>query len=222
MTLAPEPTPMREDVRQAVSAAIIKERDKPLQGPEHGAWDRGRRAGLSEAARIARRVEAERLAQTTRPGTADEHSRFWLIIREPGMIPDRKGPFKITDTAKVLREFMTANPNAFIDYLTVTSDGEPYVDHGPQVLQMTDGRSMATARKHNERVKAEAITAMRDGVDGGMVEVPREVVAFLKGEGPLDGQWFGDPKPVGEPGNFWWRKHLPNLAALSRKGEVTG
>lgn len=59
---------------------------------------------------------------------------------------------------------------------------------------------------------------MREGVDRGMVEVPREVVAFLKGEGPLGGQWFGDPKPAGERGNFWWRKHLPNLAALSRKG----
>lgn len=67
-----------------------------------------------------------------------------------------------------------------------------------------------------------SLAAMREGVDRGMVEVPREVVAFLKGEGPLDGQWFGDPKPVGECGNFWWRKHLPNLAALSRKGEVTG
>ena len=63
-----------------------------------------------------------------------------------------------------------------------------------------------------------AIAAMREGVDRGMVEVPREVVAFLKGEGPLGGQWFGDPKPAGERGNFWWRKHLPNLAALSRKG----
>lgn len=92
--------------------------------------------------------------------TVGESNRFWLIIREPGTIPNRKGPFKITDTAKVLREFMAANPNAFIDYLTVTPDGEPYVDHGPQVLQMADGRSMSVGRKHNERVKAAALRTL--------------------------------------------------------------
>lgn len=34
-----------------------------------------------------------------------------------------------------------------------------------------------------------------------------EVIAFLQGEGPLQGVWFGE-KPEGERGNFWWRKHL--------------
>jgi hypothetical protein len=108
-------------------------------------------------------TEAEYAGLRARPDAQDEVERFWLIIREPGMVPDCKGPFKITDTAKVLPEFMAANPHAFIDYLTVTRDGEPYVDHGPQVLQMTDGRSMAVGRRHNERVKAVALAAMREG-----------------------------------------------------------
>lgn len=60
-----------------------------------------------------------------------------------------------------------------------------------------------------------------DGVD----EIAREnsmtsetnlepVFAFLLGEGPLDGVWFGDRSnhPT-EKGAFWWRKHL--RAALS-------
>lgn len=83
----------------------------------------------------------------------DLTARFWLIVREPGCVPDRKGPFIIADTAKVLREFMAANPTAFIDYLTVGPDGSPDVEHGPLVLQYTDGRSMSVGRKHNERVR---------------------------------------------------------------------
>jgi hypothetical protein len=34
-----------------------------------------------------------------------------------------------------------------------------------------------------------------------------EVIAFLKGEGPLDGVWFGEPHPSGKP--YWWRTLLP-------------
>ena len=40
----------------------------------------------------------------------------------------------------------------------------------------------------------------------------KEVAAFLLGEAPLDGAWFGDTRPS-EHGQFWWRKHL--RAALS-------
>ena len=41
-----------------------------------------------------------------------------------------------------------------------------------------------------------------------------EVVAFLMGEGPLEGCWFGE-KPETERGNFWWRKHLRAALAAS-------
>ena len=49
-----------------------------------------------------------------------------------------------------------------------------------------------------------------DGVEhksGLTVSVPHTVIAFLLGEGPLDGVWFGEKHPT-EFGNFWWRKHL--------------
>ena len=38
----------------------------------------------------------------------------------------------------------------------------------------------------------------------------KEVAAFLLGEAPLDGFWFGERHPAG---GFWWREHL--RAALS-------
>lgn len=87
-------------------------------------------------------------------------SKFWLIIREPGLVPDQKGPWPLEQTATILREFMAANPKSFIDYLTIGPDGSPYVDHGPQVLQMTDGRSMSVGRKHNARVREAATDAL--------------------------------------------------------------
>ena len=33
----------------------------------------------------------------------------------------------------------------------------------------------------------------------------KEVAAFLLGEAPLDGFWFGERHPAG---GFWWREHL--------------
>ena len=40
-----------------------------------------------------------------------------------------------------------------------------------------------------------------------MTATLKEVVAFLTGEAPLDGVWFGGVHPT-ERGAFWWRKHL--------------
>lgn len=48
--------------------------------------------------------------------------------------------------------------------------------------------------------------------DPGLVERLREMVAFLCGEAPLNGVWFGDV-PEGERGPFWWRKPLRELIA---------
>ena len=47
------------------------------------------------------------------------------------------------------------------------------------------------------------------------------VFAFLLGEAPLDGRWFGDKSPVsrgGRPMPYWWRSHL--RAALSDERSV--
>lgn len=40
-----------------------------------------------------------------------------------------------------------------------------------------------------------------------VVQALRDLLAFLLGEAPLDGVWFGDPHPA-EKGKFWWRTHL--------------
>lgn len=44
----------------------------------------------------------------------------------------------------------------------------------------------------------------------------REVLAFLAGEGPLDGVYFGEAHPT-DRGLFWWRKYLPALSAAKLK-----
>ena len=55
------------------------------------------------------------------------------------------------------------------------------------------------------------------------VVISRELLAFLCGDGPLDGHYFGE-KPEHERGNFWWRKHLraAEQAALEQAGEPVG
>lgn len=40
----------------------------------------------------------------------------------------------------------------------------------------------------------------------------KELISFLRGEGSLDGVWFGDRHPT-EKGAYWWRRRLPALAA---------
>jgi hypothetical protein len=97
------------------------------------------------------------VAEGLREGLTD---LFWLIVREPGMVPDRKGPWPHRDTAKVMREFIAARPRAFIDVLTIGPDGTPDVQHGPEALQMADARSMSIGSKHNVRVRAAAEDAL--------------------------------------------------------------
>jgi len=42
-----------------------------------------------------------------------------------------------------------------------------------------------------------------------------DVVAFLLGEGPLHGSWFGDTRPPDTQGNYWWRSHLRKAFSAS-------
>ncbi|WP_303763854.1 hypothetical protein [Sphingobium yanoikuyae] len=60
--------------------------------------------------------------------------------------------------------------------------------------------------------------AVKPATDG--VFISRELLAFLCGDGPLDGHYFGE-KPDHERGNFWWRKALraAENAALEQAGE---
>jgi hypothetical protein len=43
---------------------------------------------------------------------------------------------------------------------------------------------------------------------GDAVSVRADVIAFLHGESPLEGHWYGESWPPLE-GKFWWRKYLP-------------
>jgi hypothetical protein len=54
------------------------------------------------------------------------------------------------------------------------------------------------------RAVAQAALATQEAL--GLVLVPAEVLRFLRGDGPLEGCWFGDRK---DGQGFWWRKHLP-------------
>lgn len=91
--------------------------------------------------------------------------KFWLFLREPGCVPQRKGPWNKDRSADVLREFIRARPTAYIDYVWIGHLGYPEVQHGPEVLQMIDGRSMSVGRKHNERVRV-AEAARKETTDG--------------------------------------------------------
>lgn len=71
----------------------------------------------------------------------------WLILREPGKVPERKGPFRPEAMKATLREFMEARPSAFITVVDV-SDGEIIVEDGPQCLEILDMRCSPTAKKH--------------------------------------------------------------------------
>lgn len=44
----------------------------------------------------------------------------------------------------------------------------------------------------------------------------REMLAFLNGEGPLDGVYFGERHPT-ENGVYWWRKRLSVLTSLAAR-----
>lgn len=46
----------------------------------------------------------------------------------------------------------------------------------------------------------------------GPTQRARSIISFLRGEGPIDGNWFGE-KPADAKGNFWWRKYLTEIEA---------
>lgn len=75
-------------------------------------------------------------------------NKFWLELREPGKVPQRKGPFDVCRTAATLREFMSARPSAFITVVTVDEFGTPDFEDGPEALACADFRSASTARRH--------------------------------------------------------------------------
>jgi hypothetical protein len=79
--------------------------------------------------------------------------RFWIIVRDPGCVPDMKGPWPIAVMAKTLREFMDARPTSLLTVLTISEDGCPSVQDAPECLMMLDGRSMSRSSKHIQTSK---------------------------------------------------------------------
>lgn len=74
--------------------------------------------------------------------------RFWLILREPHCVPERKGSWPIERLKSTLVEFMSARPGAFITVLTVDDDYTPLVQDAPEALMMLDFRYRYRARRH--------------------------------------------------------------------------
>lgn len=157
---------MTADTDQPTLAVTQADREAAA-GVAHGfnrhILESGMRTGMQDHHAIVQAFARHRTNSEPRPAgdlrgaLAD---RFWLIVREPGMVPDRKGPWPHRDTAKVMREFIAARPRAFLDVLTIGPDGTPDVQHGPEALQMADARSMTVGSKHNARVRAAADEAL--------------------------------------------------------------
>jgi hypothetical protein len=97
----------------------------------------------------------------------ESEGRFWLELREPNCVPERKGPFHSHTRATVLREFMEARPSAFISVVTLSHDGPDFQD-GPECLMMADGRSTKTALKHIESSKS--AYSIQSAAQGGGTE----------------------------------------------------
>jgi len=118
-------------------------------------WNDHRANRLIDPTTLTEAIASAR-AEGVREGlerAAGMEGRFWLELREPRRVPERKGSWPRADIAKVLREFMAARPQAYITVVTMGPDG-PHFDDGPETLQMADARSMSTGRQHIERVRA--------------------------------------------------------------------
>lgn len=77
----------------------------------------------------------------------------WLELREPGCVPELKGPFPAHAFVQTMKEFLAARPSAFITVLTITDGGYPVLQDGPEALEMADGRLKHLARRHRESTR---------------------------------------------------------------------
>jgi hypothetical protein len=116
---------------------------------EHQFWSRTDQGGDHYEHDPIMDEAADALASLVRERDA-AREKFWLELRSPGQVPRRGGPFPVASKATVLREWMDANPDAFITVVSHGLDGAPCFDDAPETLQMLDGRSMARGRRHIE------------------------------------------------------------------------
>ena len=74
-------------------------------------------------------------------------STNWIIIRDPGCVPDLKGPFPNHLLKQYLREALEARMGSFVTVATVEDDNLR-VEDGPQYLEIMDNRFRSLARRH--------------------------------------------------------------------------
>lgn len=79
-------------------------------------------------------------------------STTWIIIRDPGCVPDLKGPFPDSMVKQFIREALECRMGSFITVATI-HDGRLNVQDGPECLEMMDGRSRSLARRHRESTR---------------------------------------------------------------------
>lgn len=75
----------------------------------------------------------------------------WFILREPGCVPQLKGPFPPEQVKPFLVELTTFRQDALITVLRLGDDGMPDVQDGPECLEILDGRLRARAARHRAR-----------------------------------------------------------------------
>lgn len=139
------PTQTTAAAQRAIKIEDAARKQYEADHPNGNGWDRtshwikeSYREMVQKPPALTRRQRTER----------EMDDRFWLILREPHCVPERKGPWPAKMTAQVLREFMDARSGAFITVLTIGHDGGPIVQDGPECLEMIDGRSMPRAERH--------------------------------------------------------------------------
>lgn len=87
--------------------------------------------------------------------------------------------------------------------MTQPTETEAYIRAADDEAGVTDTDDSYTAAKKYMNALARRIAAEREAVP-----VAAEMLAFLHGEGPLEGRHFGDRNERGQA--FWWRSHLPH------------
>jgi hypothetical protein len=87
--------------------------------------------------------------------TALYEEETWFLLREPGRVPQRKGPVIGGQKVKeFLIELMVARPDAFITVLTWGEASGPLAQDGPECLMMLDMRQRSRARRHIKSSRA--------------------------------------------------------------------
>jgi hypothetical protein len=85
----------------------------------------------------------------------------WFILREPGCVPQRKGPFRAGQAKAFLLELMECRPHAFITVLLLGGGDGPVVEDAPEWLEIADGRYRHRARRHRASSAAAFAAAVR-------------------------------------------------------------